>query len=54
VRQLYEKLFLALARATECRVTELTLQNLINMLWAFAAEKQPDAKRFMAWATAAE
>ena len=49
-----KKLFNALARAAEQRVSEFDKQAVANTAWAFATLKQPHEKLFMALARAAE
>ena len=44
VKQSDEKLFAALARAAEWRVSEFNAQNFANTGWAFATLKQADEK----------
>ena len=49
-----EKLFGALARAAERRLSEFNPQDVANTAWAFAAVKHRDEKLFAALARAAE
>ena len=49
-----EKLFTALARSAERRLSEFNVQNLANTAWAFATVNRPDEKLFTALARAAE
>merc|ERR1712118_253579 len=49
-----EKLFTALARAAELRVSDFKLQGLANTAWAFVSVNRPDEKLFTALARVAE
>ena len=53
VKQSDDKLFAALSRAAEGRVSELNAQSLANTTWVFATVKQSDQKLFKALAKAA-
>ena len=49
-----EKLFAALARAAERRLSDFNPQDVANTAWAFAAVKYQDEKLFSALARASE
>ena len=49
-----EKIFTALARAAERRLSEFNSRNVANKAWAFATVSHRDEKLFAALARAAE
>ena len=54
VRQSVEKLFSALARTAERRVSDFNAQELVNTLWTFATAGQSDGKLFTVFTNAAK